>query len=84
MRRWVFRIGTGTKKLDDNDRVCHETRLLVDIVNFGFCFDQLKVGSLAVFELACRRIEAVISAYSNPSAVNWNTARLMAMAASVG
>ena len=64
------------KKLDDNDKVCHETRVLVDIVYFGFCFDQLNAGSLSVFELACRGIQSVISAFSNASKVNWSVARL--------
>ena len=41
------------KKPDDNDRACHETRMLMDIVFHGLCFDQLNAGSLAVFELAC-------------------------------
>ena len=70
-------------KLDDNDRVFHETRVMVDIVYFGLCFDQLNAGSLAVFELACRRIQAVISAYSKVSNMNWSTARLMTVAALV-
>ena len=78
-----IRIGCGTKKLDDNDRVCHETRVLVDIVYYRLCFDQLNTGPSAVVELAYRRLQAVTSAHSNPSKVNWSTARLMTVAASV-
>ena len=68
---------SGTQKLDHNDGVCHETRVLVDILYFGLRFDQLNAGTWAVFELACRRLQAVISAYSDPSKMNWSTARLM-------
>ena len=82
VRRW-FSDWKRDKKLDDKNRACHETRVLVDIVCFGLCIDQLNAGSLAVFELACRRLQAVSSAYSNPSRVNWSTARLMTVAASV-
>ena len=57
--------------------------MLVDILYFGLCFDQVNAGTLAVFELACRRLQAVISAYSDPSKMNWSTARLMTAASSV-
>ena len=80
----VYEVETEQKTLDDKDRVGHETRVLVDIVHFVLCFDQLNAGSLAVFELACGRIQAVISACSNPSKVNTSTARLMTVAASDG
>ena len=39
------------KKLDDNDRVCHETRSAGGHRLFRLCFDH--AGSMAVFELAC-------------------------------
>ena len=54
VRRW-FPDWKRNRKLDDKDRVCHETRVLVGIVYFGLCFDQLDAGSLAVFEFAGRR-----------------------------
>ena len=77
-------LGLETEQqLDDNGSVCQKTRVLVDIVCYGLCFDQLNASSLAVFELACRRLQAVISADTNPSKVNWCTARLMTVASSV-
>ena len=37
VRRW-YADGKRNNKLDDNDRVCHETRVLVDIVYCGLLF----------------------------------------------
>ena len=82
VRRWLS-DRKRNQKLDDNERVCHETWVLVDIVYYGLRFDQLNAGSWGVFELACRRIQGAISACSNPKKVNWSTARLMTVAASV-
>ena len=58
---------------------CHETRVLGDLVNNGLRFRSAEFWIVG----ACRRIQAAIPAHSNPSKVNWSTARLMTAAASV-
>ena len=73
-RRW-FTSFKRDKWLEENDRVCHEMKVLVDVLHY--CqFDQLNLGGLATYELVCRRLQAIINAYKVPGKANWSTAKL--------
>jgi hypothetical protein len=74
-RRW-FTDWKRLKRLEDNDRVCHAMKVLVDVLWYGLCFDQLNGGACAVFEVVCRRLQAIMNAYSNLARPNWAAARL--------
>ena len=65
------------KGLNNADRVVHELRVLVEILELGGCVDQLNLGSLACFEFLCRRVQAIVDAHAvNPQKPNYESASL--------
>ena len=57
-----------SRHIAETDRVSFEMRCLVDIVYLAGCYDQLNLPVLASVETACRRIQAIVEAYSAGSA----------------
>ena len=76
-RQWLM-LWSRHRGLVDGDRVMHELRVLVDILWYGGSYDQLNLGSLVCMEVAARRIQAVVDAYSagGTGAPDWGNARL--------
>ena len=63
------------KGIEENDRVMHEMRTLINILFYAVTFDQLNCPSLLSFELVNRRICTIIEAYRNPSKVDWSQSK---------
>lgn len=61
-RGWLERY-LREKGLSGQDRVAHEMRSLVDILEEGACFDQVNLGGLVCMELAARRLNLIVDAH---------------------
>ena len=72
-RRWL-ELWAKEKGIDPNDRIMHELRVLVDILYFSGCYDQLNIGALVGLEVCARRLQLCMDAYANPSRPSWEAA----------
>ncbi len=77
-KRWLSEW-MRARHISETDRVSFEMRCLVDIVYLAGCYDQLNLPVLASVETACRRIQAIVEAYSAGSAgtPDWGAARII-------
>lgn len=77
-KRWLGEW-MRSRHIAETDRVSFEMRCLVDIVYLAGCYDQLNLPVLASVETACRRIQAIVEAYSAGSAgtPDWGAARII-------
>jgi len=80
-RLWL-QIWIREKKLDANDRAVHEMKSLVDMIYYGGTYDQFNLGGAVALEVAARRLQLIVDAYSNPSRPNWENAKLFSGQAS--
>ena len=73
-RGWLD-IFVRDKGLVSTDRVVHELRVLVEILELGGSYDQLNIACLASFEFLCRRIQTIVDAHAiNPQKPNYDAA----------
>ena len=74
-RLWL-QLWTRSKHIEQTDRVYHEMKVLCDALYYGGTFDQLNIPALISMETICRRVQAIVDAYSNPSRPSWENAKL--------
>ena len=60
------------------DRTYHEMKVLVDALYYGGTFDQLNIPALMCMETICRRLQAIVDAYTNPNRPSWENAKIFA------
>jgi len=73
-RQWLI-LWMREKGIASNDRVIHEMRVLTDLLYYAGTYDQLNIGSLLCLEVAGRRLQLCVEAYSNPSKPCWDAAK---------
>ena len=74
-RLWL-QLWARQKHVEPTDRVHHELKVLTDALYYGGSHDQLNLPALVSMEVLCRRIQAIVDAYSHPSKPSWENARL--------
>ncbi len=80
-RQWLEKW-LREKRLENGDRVSHELRCLTDSLYQAGTVDQLNLGGLLCIETLCRRIAAIVEAYTTPGKPNWDHARFYSGVAS--
>ena len=77
-KRWLGEW-MRAKGVQDNDRIAHEMRCLVECLYIAGCYDQLNLCCLASLEVIARRLQGIVDAYSSgsPSNPDWQTARII-------
>ena len=65
-----------TKHISTTDRVYHEMKVLCDALFYAGTFDQVNIPALMGFEVVCRRMQAIVDAYADPSKPSWENAKL--------
>ncbi|CAK9106636.1 Uncharacterized protein SCF082_LOCUS49674 [Durusdinium trenchii] len=76
-RLWM-QLWCRSKHIETTDRTFHEMKVLVDALFFAGTFDQVNIPALMSMEVVCRRIQAFVDAYSNPSRPSWENAKIFA------
>ena len=76
-RLWM-QLWCRSKHIETTDRTFHEMKVLVDALFFAGTFDQVNIPALMSMEVVCRRIQAIVDAYSNPSRPSWENAKIFA------
>lgn len=74
-RLWL-QLWLRTKHIEPSDRVAHEMRVLCDVLYYAGTFDQLNIPALVSLEVVCRRMQAVVDAYTNPTKPSWENAKI--------
>lgn len=65
-----------SKRVEESDRVYHEMRALVDALEAGGVYDQMNLGSIAMFEGLARRLQTIFDAYEQSATKpNFESAR---------
>lgn len=67
------------KGIQENDRVMHEMRALMEVLEHGGCYDQLNLTSLASMESVGRRVQSIVDAYNSGSSTSpdWGAAKII-------
>ena len=75
---WL-QVWSRFKGIQDNDRVMHEMRVLMECLEHGGSYDQLNLASLACMETISRRVQSIVDAYNSgsSSAPDWGAARIL-------
>ena len=76
-RLWL-QLWMRSKHIESGDRTYHEMKVLVDSLYFAGTFEQVNIPALMAMEVICRRIQAIVDAYSNPSRPSWENAKIFA------
>ncbi len=76
-RLWL-NLWLRSKHIEMTDRTYHEMKVLVDALYYGGTFDQLNIPALMCMETICRRLQAIVDAYTNPSRPSWENAKIFA------
>ena len=76
-RLWL-QLWLRSKHIEQSDRTYHEMRVLVDALYYAGTYDQVNIPSLICMEVVCRRLQAIVDAYSNPSRPSWENAKIYA------
>ena len=74
-RLWL-QLWARTKHVEPTDRVHHELKVLTDCLYYAGTHDQLNIPALVSLEVVCRRIQAIVDAYSHASKPSWENARI--------
>ena len=74
-RLWL-QLWARAKHIEQSDRVHHELKVLTDCLFFAGTFDQLNIPALVSLEVVCRRIQAIVDAYSHPTKPSWENAKI--------
>ena len=67
------------KQILEGDRICFEVKILIECLYLAGTYDQLNLSGLASAEIICRRIQAVVDAYSSGPVPDWHSARVMTL-----
>ena len=76
-RLWL-QMWLRTKHIETTDRTYHELKVLGDALFYAGTFDQLNIPALISMEVLCRRIQAIVDAYSHPNRPSWENAKIFA------
>lgn len=76
-RLWL-QVWMRTKHIEVTDRSYHEMKVLTDALFYAGTFDQVNIPALMSLEVICRRIQAIVDAYGNPSRPSWENAKIFA------
>lgn len=76
-RLWL-QMWLRTKHIETSDRTYHELKVLGDALFYAGTFDQLNIPALISMEVICRRIQAIVDAYSHPNRPSWENAKIFA------
>ena len=76
-RLWL-NLWLRSKHIEMTDRTYHEMKVLVDALYYGGTFDQLNIPALMCMETICRRLQAIVDAYTNPNRPSWENAKIFA------
>lgn len=74
-RLWL-QLWLRSKHIESSDRTWHETKVLVDVLYYAGTFDQVNIPGLMSLEVVCRRLQAIVDAYTNPSKPSWENAKI--------
>lgn len=74
-RLWL-QLWLRNKHVETADRTYHEMKVLTDALFYAGTFDQINIPALMSMEVICRRIQAVVDAYNNPSRPSWENAKI--------
>jgi hypothetical protein len=75
-RLWL-QLWARARGVEEGDRVHHELSCLVEILEIAGTYDQINIGSLACMEECCRRLQAIVDAFSSDSGrQDWGNARI--------
>lgn len=73
-----FRELTKEMHLTKADKLWHDLKALIDIIEIGGNLDQLNMGGNACLESAIRRFQALVEANKTSGGPNWNVAKHIA------
>ena len=74
-RLWL-QLWARAKHIEVTDRVHHELKVLTDCLYFAGTHDQLNIPALVSMEIVCRRVQAIVDAYSHASKPSWENAKI--------
>ena len=74
-RLWM-QLWARAKHLEPTDRTFHEMKMLTEVLFLAGTYDQVNIPSLMSMEVVCRRIQAIVDAYMNPSKPSWENAKI--------
>lgn len=74
-RLWL-QLWCRSKHIEQTDRTYHAMKVLCDALYMCGTFDQVNIPALMSMETICRRIQAIVDAYSNPNRPSWENAKL--------
>lgn len=76
-RLWL-QLWLRSKHIEQTDRTYHEMRVLVDALYYAGTYDQVNIPALVSLEVICRRLQAIVDAYTNPGRPSWENAKIYA------
>ena len=76
-RLWL-QLWMRSKHIEASDRTYHEMKVLTDALFYAGAFDHINIAALMSMEVVCRRIQAIVDAYSNPARPLWENAKIFA------
>ena len=76
-RLWL-QLWLRSKHIEQTDRTYHEMKVLVDTLYYAGTYDQVNIPALVSLEVVCRRLQAIVDAYTNPSRPSWENAKIYA------
>eukprot|EP00435_Cladocopium_sp_Y103_P068723 s90_g32.t1 len=74
-RLWL-QLWLRSKHIESGDRTWHETKVLADVLFYAGTFDQVNIPGLICLEVVCRRLQAIVDAYTNPHKPSWDNAKI--------
>ncbi|CAL1149575.1 unnamed protein product, partial [Cladocopium goreaui] len=74
-RLWL-QLWCRSKHIEQTDRTYNAMKVLCDALYMCGTFDQVNIPALMSMETICRRIQAIVDAYSNPNRPSWENAKL--------
>lgn len=74
-RLWL-QLWLRSKHIEATDRTYHEMKVSVDVLFYAGTFDQVNIPGLISLEVVCRRLQAIVDAYTNASKPSWENAKL--------
>lgn len=69
-------LWSRAKHIEPTDRTFHEMKMLTEVLYLAGTYDQVNIPGLMSLEVVCRRVQAIVDAYMNPSKPSWENAKL--------
>jgi len=74
-RLWL-QSWTRAKHIESTDRTYFEMKTITDSLFYAGTYDQVNIPALMCLEVQCRRLQAIVEAYTNPTRPSWENAKL--------